>query len=400
MTLLNKRSGPTAVGLFLFVFVSSKSFLHAPKVLIMTINNNILNGVGTIYELTDYVHDVKERTTDSLKEAFVFGKDVYGNIYTDQWPKASKTAGVTLGLVVFIGKTYYDYLTTAVKLDFKLLTAATVYAFTKEDLIPDRPTTTLQFIKPRRPAYLVWEKSRDGTYSVVYNITPLPGIILDGTQRFSFIQRGGKKDKKSDDDLNSLAKAMEKGYTKNTIPSEMQDYLKKKMIFVKTDAVKSGLEDVDDFSHENDVMILSVAEEEAFFKEDVEDESLLLVCPLPPLEKEAMENAKFVIDVIDPAAEGAVEPKREDVLPSPVPETPKPEPKLEVDKDIPKLPVSIPFTILTRKARRPKSRSKSRGRTMYKRSNSRRKSPYKRRSNSFRKSPYKRRSNSFRKSRH
>jgi len=281
----------------------------------------------------------KEVIADSyggVRDAIMLGYGVYSNLYSDKFPTPTRLTGVAVGIIAFTGKLYYSFIKNRLKWGFKQLAAGTVYAFFKKDLLP--PKYISKFEKPRAPAHLIWTRSSDGTYSVIYNKTPLPSVnIMTEDQPFLFMHGGAKGSSgpkrqqgstKKDSELESLKKALKKGHLKNDLAPEMQIYLKKKMNLTTDMIGGAGIENSlsDQLLAEENMddplpfgytrTILDIADDEAFYQEDGDIGRLIL--PMPKLQKEALENAAFV-EVTEPALEKEKPPTKEDALPPQLP---------------------------------------------------------------------------------
>ena len=364
----------------------------------MTKLHNIdLNSISMIYnrwfrylvyskfmkKTTSNIKFVKDTVVDiygGLRDSVMLGIGAYSHIYTDTWPVASNVSGVTVGLIAFAGSTWSKFAKNRLAWGWKQLSAAAVYAFRKKDLFPNKPLFQMQFQRPKRPAYLEWIRSPDGTFSVIYSVTPIPTPSYGTNEPFTYIQRGGASSKKKKD-LEMLAKAIKKGYVKNSLPIEMQIYIKNKLA-IKTkmqgggnrwmigggggnhliggdDSYNSisdltvGDED-DDFSFPPGYTreIIDVAEDEAFFREDPDGITVQLVMPKTPLEKESIENA-FFVDVSEPALDVEKPPVSENRLPEPIPEIDLEKPTMVQEKvkairnDIPSPPVDPALALPT-----------------------------------------------------
>ena len=146
---------------------------------------------------------------------------------------------------------------------------------------------------------------------------------MNPNEPIRYIQRGGV-DNKRDSDLKAIEKALKKGYIKNTLPVEMQIYLREKLklttrmqggsAWSNLASQFGGNDDNDDDNDDDEDKfidyqdpeddyqlpagwtreVIDTAEEEAFFREDPDGETLQLVVPMTPAEKDALENAAFV----------------------------------------------------------------------------------------------------------
>jgi hypothetical protein len=191
------------------------------------------------------------------------------------------TEGVVTNVLIPIARSFINS-------DWKVQLAAvgvtaligTVLSFRKKSLgLPDKPNEELMLIRPTRSAYLVWTRSRDGSYSSVFNVTPLPPVRN--------LMTGGGAVSTSSTDINMLHSAIKKGYIKNELPRELQDYIKKHSKIIKE--MTGGDSDSDLIE-----TIISEAKEPAQFVIDQDDpETINLVMPLPELQQEALFHVKF-----------------------------------------------------------------------------------------------------------
>lgn len=310
-----------------------------------------------------------------VRDAIMLGYGVYSNVYSDRWPVASTTSGVTIGIVAFTGSLYASFVKNRLKWGWKQLTAATVYAFKKKQLIPDRPNIQISFERPRSPAYLVWDRNPNGSYSVIYNRTPLPTVRMNTNEPLVFRHQGGakgnvRKDTKptvADQNLKALAEAMKKGYIKNILAPEMAILIKNKLA-LKTKMTggaeagnKANISELLEIENQTDPLplgwireIIDVADDEAFY--DEEGETGRFVLPKPRMEKEALEEAAFV-DVSEPAIDNEFPPPNEYSLPPPLHELDNS--KLSkgfkvgrLSKDIPRPPIDPALSIPTKSRRK------------------------------------------------
>lgn len=292
------------------------------------VSRGTVSSGSTLTRFVRTIYNTGVNSFEGFRDAIVFGQDMYNTLYSKNWPKVSGAAALAVAVVAFTGKRLVSTLSNSAQ----LVTAATVYAFRKQDLLPVVPNSQFRYEKPKHPAYLVWERSSDGTYSVIYNISPTPSITMDPSATISYIQRGGSK--KGSDELMALSKALRKGFIKNELPIEMQNYIKKKMNLNTNMRGGSSLSNIyrlhggTDFIIPGDKLpegysaeIIDKANEPSYFRQDEDGVNIQLVLPKPPLEKEALENAEF-IDVADPNLDKQDAPKSETQLPDPVPEIP------------------------------------------------------------------------------
>lgn len=311
----------------------------------------------------------------TVVDAARLGYSAYQYVYGDGWWSFPRLeTGVTVGLIVFAGKLFHEASKKGLSLGWNGLTSAVVYVFSRKQLAPARPGFELGFEKPKAPAHLIWERSIDGTHSVIYSKSPLPTILVDVAKPpstgYNWWQWGGAKPsqkKKSgkghSKEMEELAKAMAKGVIKKTLPPEMQMYIKKKMkLNTNMEGGANGtgrrlLEEMLEDENREDPLpqgyvreIIDVAFEEAFFRE--EEDTMILVIPETPLQREATENTVFV-DATEPALDKESPPVNLDHLPPPlkeldvsVPPTAH-KPPLALPKDIPPLPVDPIATLPT-----------------------------------------------------
>ena len=277
------------------------------KLLNNRVTRGVKKGVAKIKNAGLTVYGVGKETYAGLQDAYVFGEDVTVIFPTDKWPRASKTAAVTVSLVAFAGRAGVSYVKTMVRADWKMLTAL-AYSFRKQELNLSRPMADMQFEKPLRPAYLRWDRSPNGKFSVIYNITPLPGVPMDPNAPFNYIQRGGSAaaDVKNMEDLIMLQQALKKRYVKTELAPEVAAVIKKRLEFT-TKMTGGGrqyggasfenaprLEDEDPLPQGWTSQIIDNAEEESFLREDEDGETVQLVLVKPPMEDEAIKMAAFV----------------------------------------------------------------------------------------------------------
>lgn len=325
------------------------------------VNHRVTQNLGHAVKYgSNFAKDLYGMTTASAKglgNAYTFGQDAFNVIYSKNYPKMSGTAGVIVAIVAFTGKSLTS-LTLQIASDaFKDIRTATVYAFNKKEILPDRPIFTMKIVKPKRSAYLVWEKSRDGKYSVIYNFSPTPLIVEQKDEPVVFNQQGGSK---ADIDIETLRKALRKGYMRYELPIEMQLYIKKKLSLTTVMTGGSSEKSDLDVSTEDDYekLIISEADEVAFFREDDDQKTLQLVIPKPKLEQEALENAIFV-DVPEPIS--AIEITQENLsrLPASVPEKSEQRPEVVDTKPIYSNVPPPPFIQFTKVYyRKPKRKSR------------------------------------------
>lgn len=315
----------------------------------MLVNNAFVNNVklGFKYSQIAYsgIKSVAKNTVYGLENAVVLGESVYKYIYSPSYPKASERLGIAVGTVAMLGSSLFSFSSTITSAVY----SATVFAFTKDSIIPDRPLAELRFEVPKRPAYLVWEKSADGKYSVIYNLSPTPGVPLSKTSPIGFIQRGGSKNMT---DILALKEALEKGYLKTELPVEMQIYIKNKLHLttVMTGGKKKSFFGgaTNESTVENDTLpagytreIIDNAQELAFIREDEDGKSLQLILPKPALEKEAMEKCVFTA-VPEPAADIEAPLTDFESLPAEIPEK-SPTDVLPIAQSTPDINAPVPW---------------------------------------------------------
>jgi hypothetical protein len=313
------------------------------------VNNKLVKGFKStasgIVWAGQQIWGVGINTYEGIRDAYAFSHGVYSLLYNNNWPRISGTVAVTVGLVAFASKTSLSLMKTQLKMEWKLLTAAMVYAFRKDELLLNRPMASLRIEKPGRPAYLRWDRSPDGKYNPIYNVSPLPGIPIPIGSNFPFIQRGGAgRNTKNMEDLSMLAHAFNKKYIKRELPPEIAAVIRRKLQF--TTKMKGGginqWDGVDNFEiaprlDADDILpdgwtsfIIDNAEMDNYLREDEDGETMQLVLIKPPLEKVAIEEAVYVVE-LEPDDEPIVPPSQIKELPDTVPETDpsKPIPILE-----------------------------------------------------------------------
>jgi hypothetical protein len=271
------------------------------------------------------LYGLPHRMYEGIHESVTLGWSIYTNIYSDRWPQASKGIGLTVGIVVFAGSVSQSFVKSGLRWGWNQIAAGIVYAFSKSDLMLPKLKIIPKFEPPTGAGRLIWERSPNGSHSVIYRETPLPIIRPIET---GIMQKGGRSraSNKRSQHLKVLGEALRKGVLKSTLPVEMQIYLQKKLRLTTVMTGGGGHYDPtqDDLPPGWTREVIDTADDLAFFREDEDQRTMQLVIPMSSLEKEALENTEFV-NIRNPADNVLEPPKTMSSLPTITEETEPPQ---------------------------------------------------------------------------
>lgn len=113
------------------------------------------------------------------------------DIYDEDNPIVTRAGQVGAGLLAFTGKLAAWNVVTGVSAIGKGAKAAFMYTFSSKEIYPEQIKAPLSFEQPRRPAYLVWKRSKDNRFESVYTPRIAIGVMAQSLRSGRNIARGG-----------------------------------------------------------------------------------------------------------------------------------------------------------------------------------------------------------------
>lgn len=254
------------------------------------------------------------------------GKWIYNKLYSDKYPIPTAVGGVAIALVAFGATAVLAAGAGLVKVTAETtgdkIKAATAFVFRSKDVEAPGLSTRPKDETATTAPYLEYVRSKDGVFEAIYNVTTLPALKVNlepasnsgwgnVVNNFFQQQRGGAVSNAGVTDVHHMKKLMAKGFVRDELPVEMQRWIKKNLQ-LSTGATQRGgaaVALVKDDSYPDTVFTREVinidkggvAADKAYVQR--EGEYIQLIMPLPPLQQQALEEAEFVVDEMDPSTD-------------------------------------------------------------------------------------------------